>query len=364
MILCANPRAQYEAHKAELDAAIQGVLDKGRFVLGEEVEKFEAEFSAYLSVSHSIGVGSGTEAVHLALAACGIGSGDEVITVSHTAVATVAAIELRSATPVLMDVEPDYYTLDPQKLEAEISSRTKAIVPVHLYGQPAQLETILEIARRNDLFVIEDCAQAHGAQYKGRRVGSWGHLGCFSFYPTKNLGAFGDGGMVVTNDPELARRVRLFREYGWAERHVSQVCGWNSRLDEIHAAVLRVKLRYLDQDNESRALLAKSYDESLQDIGLILPRAREGTTHVYHLYVVRSLRRDELLKFVKKRGIGALVHYPIPVHLQPAYQGCRIPSEGLRQTEKVAQEVISLPMFPELDERAFQAVIEAVRGFH
>ena len=195
--------------------------------MGEEVEKFEAEFSAYLSVSHSIGVGSGTEAVHLALAACGIGSGDEVITVSHTAVATVAAIELRSATPVLMDVEPDYYTLDPQKLEAEISSRTKAIVPVHLYGQPAQLETILEIARRNDLFVIEDCAQAHGAQYKGRRVGSWGHLGCFSFYPTKNLGAFGDGGMVVTNDPELARRVRLFREYGWAERHVSQVCGWN-----------------------------------------------------------------------------------------------------------------------------------------
>ncbi|MDA2928784.1 DegT/DnrJ/EryC1/StrS family aminotransferase [Acidobacteria bacterium AH-259-O06] len=363
MILCSNPGAQYRAHKAEVDAAIQRVLNKGWFVLGQEVEKFEAEFSAYIGTSHSIGVGSGTESLHLALAACGIGSGDEVITVSHTAVATMAAIELTGATPVLVDIEPDYYTLDPEKLGAAITSRTKVILPVHLYGQPAKLEPILEIAEQHGLLVIEDCAQAHGAKYKDRRVGSWGHMGCFSFYPTKNLGAFGDGGMVVTNDPELAQRVHLLREYGWAERYVSHIRGWNSRLDEIQAALLRVKLQYLDEDNGSRARLAKCYDEGLQGIGLGLPRTREGTTHVYHLYVVRSQRRDELLKFLRESEIGALVHYPVPVHLQPAYQGCRIACEGLPETERVAQEVISLPIYPELSERALQTVIDAVEAF-
>ena len=363
MILCSNPHAQYEAHKGQLDAAIQRVLDKGMYVLGEEVDKFEAEFSEYIGTSHSIGVGSGTEALHLALAASGVGSGDEVITASHTAVATVAAIELAGATAVLVDIEPGYYTMDPQKVEAGITSRTKVVLPVHLYGQPAQLEAILEVAKKHSLLVIEDCAQAHGAKYKGRRVGSWGDIGCFSFYPTKNLGALGDGGMVVTNDPGVAERLRLLREYGWSERYVSHVRGWNSRLDEIQAAVLRVKLRYLDEDNTNRVHLAKLYDAGLKGIGLSLPQTLEETTHVYHLYVIRSPRRNELLKFVKERGIGALVHYPVPVHLQPAYKESCTGHESLPETERVAQEVLSLPIYPELSEIELQTVIEAIKAF-
>jgi dTDP-4-amino-4,6-dideoxygalactose transaminase len=241
-----------------VDEAIQRVLTSGWYILGQEVELFESEFSDYMGVSHSIGVGSGTEALHVALAACGVGPEDEVITVSHTAVATVAAIELTGATPVLVDIKPEYYTLDPHKLEAAISERTRAIIPVHLCGQPAHLEPILEFAKRHDLMVIEDCAQAHGAKYGDNRVGPWGDVGCFSFYPTKNLGAFGDGGMVVTDDSELAERIRLLREYGWAERYVSHISGWNSRLEETHAAVLRVILRHLDEDNSRRSSLAKS----------------------------------------------------------------------------------------------------------
>ena len=257
MILCSNPKAQYQAHKEEIDSAIQRVLDKGWYILGDETKAFESEFAAYIGVDHGIGVGSGTEALHIALAACGIGLGDEVITVSHTAVATVAAIELAGATPVLVDIDPDYYTLNPDKLESAISPRTKAIIPVHLYGQPADLTPILEIARQHGVLLIEDCAQAHGAMYGGRRIGAWGDIACFSFYPTKNLGALGDGGMVVTNDSALAERARLLREYGWAERYVSSIPGLNSRLDEVQAAVLSVKLRFLDADNEARALLAQ-----------------------------------------------------------------------------------------------------------
>ena len=362
MILCGNPQAQYEAHRTELDAAIRRVLDSGWYVLGEEVEKFETEFSAYLGISHAVGVGSGTEALHLALTACGVGPGDEVITVSHTAVATIAAIELTGATPVLTEIESQYYTLDPRMLEARITPRTKVIIPVHLYGQPTELEGIMEIAQKHSLLVIEDCAQAHGARYKGKRVGTWGHMGCFSFYPTKNLGALGDGGLVVTDDPELAQRVRLLREYGW-EGRISQISGWNSRLDELQAAVLRVKLPYLDQNNESRIRLAAGYAECLEGVGLKLPRTREGGTHVFHLYVVRSSRRDELVEFIRKRGIRALIHYPVPIHLQPAYQGCRIPSEGLPETERVAREVLSLPMYPELSKAEQQAVVEAVTDF-
>ena len=363
MILCSNPRAQYLAHKTEIDAALLGVLERGWYILGEEVRRFEAEFAAYLGVKFAVGVGSGTEALNVALAACGIGPGDEVITVAHTAVATVAAIELCGATPVLVDIEPEYYTLDPRHLERAITPRTKAVLPVHLYGLPADLDPVLAVARQHDLRVIEDCAQSHGASYHGRRVGAFGALACFSFYPTKNLGALGDGGMVVTNDSALAERARLLREYGWAERYVSHLKGWNSRLDELQAAALRVKLRYLDADNAARSRLAACYDEKLADTGLALPRRRADASHAYHLYVVRSPRRDELQAFLKARGVGALVHYPVPVHLQPAYRG-RLPGgDHLPETERAAREVLSLPMYPELTEAEQQVVVEAVRAF-
>jgi dTDP-4-amino-4,6-dideoxygalactose transaminase len=363
MILCSNPKAQYQTHKEEIDAAIQRVLDKGWYILGEETKAFESEFAAYIGVNHGIGVGSGTEALHIALTACDIGTGDEVITVSQTAVATVAAIELAGATPVLVDIEPDYYTLDPTKLEAAISPRTKAIIPIHLYGQPTDLAPILEIAQWHGLRIIEDCAQAHGAKYRGRRVGAWGDMACFSFYPTKNLGAIGDGGMVVTNDPALAERARLLREYGWAERYTSQISGWNSRLDELQSAILRVKLRHLEHDNKKRARLAAVYDERLANTSLVLPGQRSETTHVRHLFVVRSSRRDKLQIFLKEHGVGTLVHYPVPVHLQPAYRQLIRSGPDLKETEKAAGEVLSLPMYPELTKKEIQSVSELIRSF-
>ena len=363
MILAANPGAQYRSHKAEIDQAIFRVLDSGWYVLGDEVRAFEAEFAAFTGVECAVGVGSGTEALHLALAACDIGAGDEVITVSHTAVATVAAIELCGATPVLADIDAETYTLDPQCIPRVMTSRTRAIVPVHLYGHPADMIPILEIARTRDLRVIEDCAQAHGAVYRGQRVGSWGDLACFSFYPTKNLGALGDGGMVVTNNAALAEKTRLLREYGWAQRYVSRIRGWNSRLDELQAAALRVKLRYLDQDNASRVRLADTYGELLAGADLTLPVERTGSSHVYHLYVVRTGRRDEIQAFLKGNGVGTLVHYPAPVHLQPAYRG-RLPgADDLPETERAAQEVLSLPMYPELPESDLRAVAKAILEF-
>lgn len=363
MILCGNPLLQYISHKTEIDEAISRVLEKGWYILGEEVKAFEEEFAQYIGVSYGVGVSSGTEALHLALVACGIGSSDEVITVSHTAVATVAAIELAGATPALVDIEPDFYTLDPCRLEEAITAKTKAIIAVHLYGHPADLEPILWIARKYGVWVIEDCAQAHGATYRGRRVGSWGDMACFSFYPTKNLGALGDGGMVVTNDATLAKEARLLRQYGWTECHVSHKAGWNTRLSEIQAAVLRTQLKYLDKDNKTRCKLAKVYEAGLSQTKLILPMCRRESSHVYHLYVVRLRRRDELQAYLKRRDVSALVHYPVPVHLQPAYRG-RLPgADSLPETERAAREVLSLPMYPRLDESEVQTVIEAVLNF-
>ncbi|MDD5170742.1 MAG: DegT/DnrJ/EryC1/StrS family aminotransferase [Syntrophales bacterium] len=363
MILCSNPHAQYLAHKTEIDEGIQRVLDKGWYILGDEVHAFEQEFAAYIETRHGIGVGSGTEALHLALAACDIGPGDEVITVSHTAVATVAAIELTGALPVLTDIEPQYYTLDPTKLERMITSRTKAIIPVHLYGQPADLTKIIEIARNHDLRVIEDCAQATGTIYQDRLVGSYGDMACFSFYPTKNLGALGDGGMVVTDNNDLARNARLLREYGWAERYVSHVRGWNTRLDELQAAVLRVKLLYLDEDNKKRSAVAHIYDDGLHDLGLTLPTCRPEARHVYHLYVMRSSQRDGLMTYLKNHQIGALIHYPLPVHLQPAYRD-RLPgSKDLAVTETIAGEVLSLPIYPELNTKDVEFVIDTIKRY-
>ena len=340
------------------------MLKSGRYILGDEVLAFEREFASYIGVRDAVGVGSGTEALHLALAACGIGRGDEVITVAHTAVATVAAIELAGATPVFVDIEPDFFTLDPLKVEAAITSRTKAIVPVHLYGQPADLDAITSIAQLHGLRVIEDCAQAHGATYREKRVGSCGDIACFSFYPTKNLGAIGDGGAVTTNDHELADKVRALREYGWVERNVSTVRGLNSRLDELQAAILRVKLQFLDADNRQRRRIADLYDQLLAESDFILPQRRANATHVFHLYVVRSEERDDVVERLRAHDVGAMIHYPVPVHLQPAYAGRIAGAENLRNTERAAKEILSLPIYPELTDAEVNKVVAACEKYY
>jgi dTDP-4-amino-4,6-dideoxygalactose transaminase len=363
MIQCADPRANYLAHRVEIDAAIARVLESGRYILGPEVAAFESEFASFVGVPYGVGVASGTDALVIAIKACGIGAGDEVITVAHTAVATVAAIELAGATPVLVDIEPAYFGIDPATLEAAISARTKAIVAVHLYGHPADLASVIAVARAHSLRVIEDCAQAHGARYGDRIVGSLGDIAAFSFYPTKNLGAIGDGGLVATADASLADRARQLREYGWAERYVSRTTGMNSRLDELQAAVLRVKLRYLSADNDARRRLASRYAELLRDRDITLPQERPGSTHVYHLYVARSRERDALIGHLERNEVRALVHYPVPVHLQPAYRGRLRGADRLPHTEAAAQEVLSLPLYPELAIRDVERVAQAVAGF-
>lgn len=355
MILCSNPREQYAAHAEEIEAAIQKVLRNGRYILGPEVESFEREFADFCGVKHAVGVGSGTEALHIALAAMGVGDGDEVITTAHTAVATAVAIRACGARPVFVDTEPDTFTIDPDLVRRAVTSRTKVIVPVHLYGQPANLAPIVDLG----IPVLEDCAQAHGARDRGIRVGATGIVGAFSFYPTKNLGAIGDGGAIVTNDDAIAPRLRLLREYGWAERYVSSSDGWNSRLDELQAAILRVKLRYLEADNARRRTIAARYDDALRGSSVRIPAVREGVEHVYHLYVVTSDKRDALQQHLRDRGIGALVHYPVPVHRQPAYAT----NDSLPNTERAAMTVLSLPMYPELKDDEQQQVIDAVREF-
>lgn len=371
-----DPHANYLAHRTEIDAAIAEALDSGRYILGPQVTGFEREFAAFLGVGHVIGVASGTDALHLALRACQIGEGAPVFTVSHTAVATVAAIEHAGAAPCLVDISADTYTLDPNRLENAVRAvsqsrgvsaynqglaRRGAIIAVHLYGHPADMDALTEIARRYDLWLIEDCAQSHGATVGERMTGVLGDVAAFSFYPTKNLAALGDGGAIATDDSELAQRARLLREYGWRERYISAFPGYNSRLDELQAAVLRVKLRYLRAENERRRALAARYTTGLFGSGLILPVERPGVTHVYHQYVVRHWRRDLLRERLAAQRIGTLVHYPLPVHLQPAYQGRVWVGPGLPVTERVAREVMSLPMFPELQDEQADRVVEALR---
>jgi dTDP-4-amino-4,6-dideoxygalactose transaminase len=359
----ADPRRSYIAHSREIDAAIDRVLSRGRYVLGEHVARFEEEFAAWLGARWAVGVASGTDAVRLALAACDIGAGDEVITVSHTAIATVAAIELSGAAPVLVDVDQQTLTIDAARVEEAIGPRSRAIVAVHLYGHPAAMDEILRVANRHGLTVVEDCAQAHGSKWGGQRVGTLGHAAAFSFYPTKNLGALGDGGMVVTNDRDIAARVRRIREYGWDAQRSSVEPGVNSRLDEIQAAVLRVKLGHLERENDLRRGIAARYAEGLASAaGLELPREAPGARHVYHLYVVRTPQRDALAGHLRSCGIGTAVHYPLPVHLQPAYCG-RLRTGPLPVTEQAGREVLSLPMFAELTAPEVEAVINGVLAF-
>jgi dTDP-4-amino-4,6-dideoxygalactose transaminase len=362
-ILAVDLKTQYQNLQTEIDAAVARVLASGTFILDREVRAFETEFASYCGCSYGMGVSSGTAALHLALRAAGIGPGDEVVTVSHTAVATVAAIDLCGARPVLVDIDPQRYTMSPERFEAAITPRTRAVIPVHLYGCPAELTPILEIARRRNIFVIEDCAQAHGATYRGKRVGGWGDIAAFSFYPTKNLGAYGDGGALVTNDPSLAKRVILLRQYGWQERYISSLKGLNSRLDELQAAILRVKLGSLDAWNARRQQLAHLYNELLQGYDLTLPSQPADAGHVYHQYVIRHAQRDRLKAFLFERGVYTYIHYPLPVHLQPGYKDLGYARGDLPATEMAAEQVLSLPMYPEMSEDSVREVSQAVGAF-
>ena len=363
-----DPRAGYFEQRAAIDAAIARVLDGGVYILGKEVAAFEAAFADFVGVSNGIGVASGTDAIEIALRACGIGSGDLVFSVSHTAVATIAAIERAGATPVLVDVEPGTYTMAPRELlrvlRAPPTGRPAAVLPVHIYGQPADLLSLAEIAQQFGLRLIEDCAQSHGALYRGKPAGSFGDIGCFSFYPTKNLGALGDGGMVVTNDPALAAALREIREYGWRERYVSASAGINSRLDPIQAAVLGVKFGSLMAGNARRQAVAERYDAGLAGLPLALPTRRSRATHAFHQYVIRLAERDRLREALRAAGIGSGIHYPVPVHQQPAYKGrlAHGPS-GLGVTERAAPQILSLPIYPQLSDEAVDRVIAEICDF-
>jgi dTDP-4-amino-4,6-dideoxygalactose transaminase len=363
MILCANPAAQFQSFQDEIEAAILKVIRSNRYVLGAEVDALESEFANYIGTKSAIGVANGTDALELAIRALNIGSGDEVITVSHTAVATVAAIEAAGAIPVLVDVDPDFFTLNPDQLQEVLTPKTRAVIAVHIYGQAADLDTIGKFCSKNDLSLIEDASQAHGAKWKGKRLGSIGRIGCFSCYPTKNLGAIGDAGLVTTNDEKLAQKVRMLREYGWRERYISDLIGRNSRLDELQAAILRIKLRHLDADNAKRQQLAGQYTKLLAGQSIHLPAMREHAEQVFHLYVVRTGNRQNLMDHLKTYDIYAGVHYPMPVHFQPAYKGRIRTAQDMSVTERLAAEVLSLPMYPELSSDEVSQVIKAVNSY-
>lgn len=363
MIPLCSPLAQYRHHQTDIQAALARVLDKGHYILGDEVTKFEAAFASYLKTPDAVGVGNGTDAIVLALLACGIGPGDEVITVSHTAVATVSAIRSVGATPVLVDIEPKYFGMDPEALNKALTPKTKAVIPVHIYGQPVDLESVRSFTEAKGLFLIEDCAQAHGSYYQGQRTGSFGHLSTFSFYPTKNLGAIGDGGLVSGRDKDLVGKVRLLRQYGWERRYISDSHGINSRLDELQAAILNVKLKHLDADNAQRRYHATVYSESLRGSSLFeVPEVRPHTEPVFHLYVVKAKNRPELTKRLESQGVGYGIHYPVPVHLQAGYASVSRTVGELPVTTALAEKILSLPMYPELSEADRNSVIKACHG--
>jgi dTDP-4-amino-4,6-dideoxygalactose transaminase len=354
-------KAQYEPLKAEIQAAWDDALSGMRLFLGPNVQAFEKEFAAYCGVTDAIGVSDGTTALHLALRACGIGQGDEVITVSHTFIATAEAILLAGAKPVFVDIDPLTYTMDVSQIEDKISAHTRAILPVHLYGQCADMDAILEIAARRGLYVIEDACQAHGATYKGKKAGSMGTLAAFSFYFSKNLGAYGEGGMVTTNDPEMSHKVRMMRDHGSEKRYYHEMLGWNGRLDELQAAVLRVKLPHLDAWNEQRRRLAALYTHALDGKhGIVAPTETAGNRHVYHLYVIRSSQREALKARLAEQNIGTGIHYPVPIHLQKAFAEFGPARGSLPVTEQVVETILSLPIYPELEQSNAELVAAAV----
>lgn len=359
----ANLALQYRAHENAIQNAVNRVLESGWYILGKEVASFEKEFAAYIGASHAIGVGSGTDAVALALRSCGVQAGDEVITVSHTAVATVAAIEQIGAIPVFADIAPKSRCMDPKQIPALISSKTKALVPVHIYGHPAAMPEIMAIAGQYGLKVVEDCAQAHGAMIAGRQVGTFGDAAAFSFYPTKNLGACGDGGAVTSNDDTIADQCRWLRQYGWKERYISAVPGINSRLDEMQAAILREKLQALTHDNARRKLIAGRYTEALKGSAVTSPSVQPDAESVFHLYVVECEDRESFEAHMAQHGVATARHYPKPVHSQAAYVGRIRGGDKLPLTEQLYERIVSLPMYPELTDDQIARVSSALKSF-
>ena len=356
-------KAQYQQISPEIDAAIQRVLGHTGFILGREVESFERDFAQYCDVAYGVGVASGTAALHLALEAYDVGPGDEVITTPFTFFATVEAIIQTGAKPVFVDIDPATYNLDPSHLEDAVTPRTKVIIPVHLYGQPAEMDALLEIAKRNGMAVIEDAAQAHGALYKERKVGNLGDVACFSFYPSKNLGAYGDAGAIVTNDAELAEQVRTGRNHGRSTKYEHEEVGWGYRLDALQAAILGVKLTHIDQWNRARQAHAQRYNDLLADLDVVRPFEPEHLQAVYHCYTIRVEQRDELITFMQEQGVAVGVHYPVPMHLQSALRDLGYERGDFPVSEQFATQVISLPMYPELIETQQERVSAALHQF-
>lgn len=354
-------KAQYQSIKPEIDAAVTRVLESSQFVLGAEVAEFEREFAQHSGASECVALNSGTSALHLALLAAGVGPGDEVITVPFTFVASVAAVLYAGARPILIDIDRHSFTMNPSAIQAAITPRTKAIMPVHLYGQPADLDPILEVARRHGLAVIEDAAQAHSAMYKRRRIGSIGDISCFSFYPTKNLGAYGEGGAVTTNNPEYAKKIRMLRDWGQEGKYRHVLRGFNYRMEGLQGAILRVKLRKLEKWTEARRAIAAQYDRLLADSDVELPAEMAWARHVYHVYTLRTEDRDGLQAALRTDGIQTAVHYGIPAHLQPAYADLGYGAGSLPESEAAARQVLSLPIYPELSEVAIAKVVSAVK---
>ena len=361
MVPFVDLKAQYRSIKREIDEAIQHVLDTSHFVLGEDVAAFEQDFAAYCGGGEAIAVNSGTSALHLALLAAGIGPGDEVITVPFTFVATAAAILYTGATPVYVDIDPRTFTMDASRVERTITSRTRAMLPVHLYGHPANMDPLVEIARRHKLVLIEDAAQAHGAEYKGRRVGSIGDMGCFSFYPGKNLGAYGEGGAVVTGNAEYAGKIRMLRDWGQDRKYHHLYLGYNYRMEGIQGAILKVKLRHLEAWTEARRAHARRYREILADAGVQLPEEMSWARHVYHVFAVRTAEREALQNSLHQAGVQTGIHYPVPVHEQPGYADARHKRGDFPESERAAAEVLSLPMYAELTEDQLQQVADSLR---
>jgi dTDP-3-amino-3,4,6-trideoxy-alpha-D-glucose transaminase len=360
-------QAQYRSIKSEVDAAVQRVLDTSAFILGREVESFERAFAEYVGAEECVGVSNGTAAIQLALQACGVGAGDEVVVPANTFFATAEAVSTAGATPVFVDCDPVTYNLDPARIEEVITERTRAVIPVHLYGQPADLDAIFEVAERRNLIVIEDAAQAHGARHRGRRVGPLGRAGCFSFYPGKNLGAYGEGGAVVTNDAGVARRLRMLRDHGSEQKYRHELVGYNMRLEGIQGAVLNVKLKYLDEWNALRRAHAARYRELLAPLAdsaaLALPQEADYAEHVYHLFVVQTDARDALQRYLSAAGVQTGIHYPVPVHLQPAYAAFGHKEGDFCNAESQSERVLSLPMFAELTEHQLKYVADALADF-
>ncbi len=365
MIPFVDLKAQYQTIEEEVKAEIDKALQQSNFILGEPVAKFEEAFAKFCQTQYAVGVASGTDALYLALKVLDIGKGDEVITAANTFVATVLAISYTGAKPVLVDVNPDTYNIDLEKIEEKITPHTKAIIPVHLYGRPVDMDKLNLLAKKHNLKVVEDAAQAHGATYKERRVGSFGLIGCFSFYPGKNLGAYGDGGAVVTSDSNLYQKFRMIRNYGSPKKYYHDTIGYNSRLDTIQAAILGVKLRYLEAWNKQRLRNAKLYNQKLKNIGdLVLPKVDDNNLSVFHLYVVRTKRRDGLLKYLKANDIRCGIHYPIPIYSLGAYSCLGLKPEDFSVTEEFSKEVLSLPMYAELTAVQVDEVVSTIKKFY